>query len=237
MGRLIGIALLGLALVGLGRMMFAMSPTAAEASTTVVRPLVDQTISARGLGELQLGTTRLVDVIERFGIGRPSLLLGDDLGVEIQFAEGNLCLMFCAEYGGTAHRKAMRDGPRGPSLAMHAGPAVLMERYPEFGELPLTSISVRRPWFRGTTSQGVALGADFAEVRRRHPEGGAATRDPFVAGTATAEPLARPHHSAGLSFFPDRDPADRSPASGAFDPRRPVTGAELEMIVAYRPGF
>jgi hypothetical protein len=238
MARFIGMLVLGLALVGMGRVLTRMSPSHAEASVAVVRSLQDETLSPEGLGDLSIGLTRLADAMERFGPGAPSLLLGDDFAVELQFARGDLCLMFCARTEGVAHRRALREGPRGISIAIHSGADVLREQYPEIADLPLTSISVRRPWFTGRTSSGIRLGDSFTAVLDRHPRPDRGwSPDPYLAGTATPEPLATPHLTPGMMYFPDADMGvRRDDAPFEIRTRYEAGGAEVEMIVAHRLG-
>jgi hypothetical protein len=237
MGRLIAVAVLGLVLVGMGRMITTISPSAAEASTAPVRGLQKETLSAAGLGDLRIGLTTLGDVLDAYGSGNPSLLLSDDVAVELQFAEGAFCLMFSAPTGGSVHRRIMREGPRNASIALHTGVKAVREVYPDLAALPLTSLSVRRPWFEGATTEGIRLGDSFREAARRHPGSGRPARDPFLAGTATPEPLGTAHHAAGMSFFAGRGPVSGMDTAGAALERLGAGEQVVEMIVVFRPGF
>lgn len=238
MARFIGMLVLGLALVGMGRMLTRMSPSHAQASVAVVRSLQDATLSPEGLGDLSIGVTRLADAMDQFGAGTPGLLLSDDFAIELQFARGDLCLMFSAPTEGPAHRRALREGPRNISIAMHSGAAALREQYPDVADLPLTSISVRRPWFKGRTSSGVQAGDRFTAVLDRHPRSSPGqSPDPYLAGTATPEPLAPPYLTPGMMYFPDVDlGVRRDDTPFEIRARYEVGGAEVEMIVAHRLG-
>ena len=241
MGRLIAVLVLGLVLVGTGRLISSVSPSATEASTAPVRGLQRETISTAGLGDLRVGVTTLGEVLEAYGSGNPGLLMSDDVGVELQFAEGALCLMFCAPAGGSVFHRMMREGPRNSAIALHAGARTVREAYPDLAALPLTSLSVRRPWFEGTTTAGVRLGDPFREAIRRHPGPGRPARDPFIAGTQTPEPLGESHHARGMSFYAGRSdgllPPGGSMDTAAETLQQPATlEPVLDMIVVLRPG-
>ncbi len=147
-----------------------------------------------GLGDLQLGKTTLAQVLAKLGPGQVALLASDESGYELNYADGELALLFMVQGGPcwVAQRDySMRKAADDLRAFIAAVPAC--------AGLPLSSISVRGDFYRGATNRGIRIGDDLATA---HVHGEPQINPPadMHAGMHDA-PALRAQYPDGLSLF------------------------------------
>ncbi len=160
-----------------------------------------------GLGDLHVGATALGAFVERFGVGRPAALYGDDTALEFAFPRAGLTFTFVADGDCIRIVQAMA----GTGLRALRSPRAFVRDHPACAATPLDRVAVaaarapRDTFWRGATPMGIALHVDRADVLGR------------------------------LGYAPDRAPdAVRPPPERWFDPEGmkidfgPATTGEAE---------
>jgi hypothetical protein len=141
-----------------------------------------------GLGNLHLDTTTLAPFVERFPGGTFSVVAGDEVGVDIWFAELRLGFLFVFE--GECARQVAPVASR--LLAQVRDTAAFFATYPACAATPLRSISAwaapspDATFFKGVTERGVALFTRRREVFERYGPG-EDVRGRSISGDALAE--------------------------------------------------
>jgi hypothetical protein len=144
-----------------------------------------------GLGDLRVGATQLGAFVERYGVGQPAALYGDDTALEFAFPRAGLTFTFVAGGDCIGIVQAMA----GTGLRALRSPRSFVRDHPACAATPLDRIAVaaarapRDTFWRGATPMGIALHQDRADVLGR------------------------------LGYAPDRaSDADRPPPERWFDP-------------------
>lgn len=149
-----------------------------------------------GLADLQLGRTTLGDALERLGPGQVTLMAGDYTTYQLSYADGGLVLMFEVRHGPcwTAHR-AM------PAQQAARDLVAFVRELPACAALPLHSLAVRPPFYRGATDRGFRLG-DGVNTSGVHGEW-IVDGSPFMHAGIDDTPEHRADFPNGLSLFFD----------------------------------
>jgi len=147
------------AAVSLGSAVGIAATVGCSSAKSALDPYATATLTqGTGLGDLQLGETTFGAFLAKFGPGLLSVVVSDETAWEATFENGQISFLFVL----TGDCKRKTAGTRVP-----AGPAVqaFLASHPECRDTPLTSISVARPFFKGKTDQGVALGSPVTATR------------------------------------------------------------------------
>ncbi|MCC5866320.1 MAG: hypothetical protein JJU31_14450 [Wenzhouxiangella sp.] len=134
-----------------------------------------EAVAGQGLGDLRLGSQRLGNLVDQFGVERVAGWFSDeDNGIELIYSSVGLHFLFPVD--GECARTTRQLGPRLIREMYQA--SEFLARYPACRDLRLSSIVItsglRSAWWQGSTHRGSRLGDLWPEVLTRH---GTAQRD------------------------------------------------------------
>lgn len=177
-------AALRAAFVALIALATAVGCSSSQVNAKALARLADATLTpGEGLGDLQLGTTTLRDFVQEYGIGVAGSMVGDEVGIEIQFEKGQLAVLFLAPQrcvsalGGDVRRVG----------ALLQDSARFFTDFPPCADASLSSVTVALPegevegFYRGSTPDGARLDATREAA---HVMGGDDVRGLWLAGSS-----------------------------------------------------
>jgi hypothetical protein len=187
-----------------------------SAAPPALAPYADATLTPSGLGDLQLGTTTLGQVMANLPPEAVDGVAADWPGLELQYAGRELSLLFVIDQGPCW--MALRDY----SLRRAAADVpALLAAVPACAEVPLASLAVRGRFWRGATDRGVRLGDPMlAAVVHGEPVFDAPG---FVHAGMLAAPPVRIDFPDGLSVFGDGTIGSDGPPIEMVTIRDPAT--------------
>lgn len=133
-----------------------------------LRSLAHEAVTpGESVGTLQLGTTTLAQVLQRYGPGRVSVVAGDEVGFELDYGAGAVSLLFLV----TPECRALlrRDSARSAAATLQKE-GRLPPALAGCEALPLQSVAVAAPadaatgFFEGRVSDKVGLGSPLEDV-------------------------------------------------------------------------
>lgn len=160
-------------------------------------------IPGKGLGDLELGKTKLGWFTENIGNGLPSVSVTDEAAaIELEFLDGEASFLFiisgaCKELTGAPRRR----------LVLGRDVIAFLKLNPACRDIALSSISVAakaesfgETFFKGTTDLGAQLWSTESELYRLHgkPRSGPGG---MVAGEADSDDFERLQYPSGISFY------------------------------------
>lgn len=134
-------------------------------SASPLEPLRGATLTPGvGLGTLELDKTTLREVLASIGRGTPILVVSDETAIELDYANGQLALLFPLTRLCMDNMRDMALRQIVPNLEGW------VSSHPPCGEITLSSLAVANrkgfgsTWFRGKTDKGIGLGQSLKEV-------------------------------------------------------------------------
>lgn len=146
--------------------------TAKDTSPALERYASTTLEAGTGLGDLRLGTTTLQQFIERFGTGRPSVVIGDEPGLELGFRSQGLSFLFIFD---TDCATALGGETREVATRIEHTTSFFAD-YPACADTTLSSLSIDAestgdvPFYAGASDRGVRLLVPLALVQTRYLE-------------------------------------------------------------------
>lgn len=154
--------------------------------------------AGHGLGWLRLGATSLSQVLSRLGLKRFSFVASDEMAIELSYEAGGLILQFVIQ---GECKKGIRSGD-GRKIASDL--TLFLRERPECAQLPLSSLSVGAPFYKGQSNEGAVIGAPLGNISAH---GKILERAPFGVMIPGVIADHRLHYSSGIAidFRPDPD--------------------------------